>query len=176
MTSLHQRLGPDPLRSDADAELAVRRILRSRRPIGELIVDQSVIAGIGNVYRAELLHRARLNPYTPGDRLGPTAAWQLWDDTVALMEIGRAAGWIISDERQLATARAALVRGDQVPRARKVYAVYGRAARPCGWCGTTVRVARLGVMSRHVGQSGDGCFAADGGVSSMVIVEVQPAW
>jgi endonuclease-8 len=57
--TLVSRLGPDPLRPRADPSAAYRRIARSRAPIGVLLMDQSVIAGIGNVYRAEVLFRAR---------------------------------------------------------------------------------------------------------------------
>src|SRR5690242_19500025 len=51
------KLGPDPLRGDADPETAWKRIAKSRRPIGALLMDQAVIAGVGNVYRSELLFR-----------------------------------------------------------------------------------------------------------------------
>jgi endonuclease VIII len=56
------RLGPDPLREHADSALAYARIRSSSRPIGALLMDQSVLAGVGNVYRAEVLFRARLHP------------------------------------------------------------------------------------------------------------------
>ena len=62
------KLGPDPLRRDADGSLAWTRIAKSRRPIGALLMDQTVIAGIGNVYRNELLFRHRIDPYRPGHR------------------------------------------------------------------------------------------------------------
>lgn len=64
-----ERLGPDPLRSDADPREFVRRIKKSRQSIGQLLMDQRVCAGIGNIYRAELLFRARLDPYVPGNEL-----------------------------------------------------------------------------------------------------------
>ena len=60
------KLGPDPLRRDADGAPAWARISKSRRPIGALLMDQTVIAGVGNVYRNELLYRHRINPYRPG--------------------------------------------------------------------------------------------------------------
>ncbi|PRC62643.1 DNA glycosylase, partial [Mycobacterium sp. ITM-2017-0098] len=62
IADLVARLGPDPLRRDADPELAWRRIAKSRRPIGALLMDQSVISGVGNVYRSELLFRHRIDP------------------------------------------------------------------------------------------------------------------
>ncbi len=66
--ALVARLGPDPLRPDADPDLAWHRIKRSRAPIAGLLMDQSVISGIGNVYRAELLYRHRVDPFRPGDQ------------------------------------------------------------------------------------------------------------
>jgi formamidopyrimidine-DNA glycosylase len=59
------RLGPDPLRRDADPERAWARLSTSRRSVGELLMDQTVLAGVGNVYRAEALYRAGLSPFRP---------------------------------------------------------------------------------------------------------------
>jgi endonuclease-8 len=64
------RLGPDPLRPRTDGTRAHRRISGSRTAIGALLMDQSVLAGVGNVYRAELLFRHRVSPFRPG--CGPT--------------------------------------------------------------------------------------------------------
>jgi endonuclease-8 len=63
------RLGPDPLRADADPALAWDRISRSSRTIAELLMDQAVVAGVGNVYRCEILYRHRLSPFTEGRTL-----------------------------------------------------------------------------------------------------------
>ncbi|GAA4115158.1 Fpg/Nei family DNA glycosylase [Knoellia locipacati] len=144
--ALRARLGPDPLRDDADPDLARRRIQNSRRPIGALLIDQKVIAGIGNVYRAELLHRARLDPFTPGHDIDDDTFAALWQDAVDLMTLGLGAGWIVTDEAQMAAAREVLVRGERVPRWPKRYAVYGRAGKPCPVCGTTVRAERMGLQ------------------------------
>ena len=61
-------LGPDPLRRDADPSGSSTPCSASRKPIGALLLDQSVIAGIGNVYRAELLYLAGIHPDRPGRR------------------------------------------------------------------------------------------------------------
>src|SRR4051794_2572344 len=63
------RLGPDPLRADADPDRAWARISRSPRTIGDLLMDQSICAGVGNVYRAEVLFRHRIHPRRPGRTL-----------------------------------------------------------------------------------------------------------
>jgi endonuclease VIII len=60
------RLGPDPLRTDADPDRSWAHFKSSRTPIGLLLMDQSVIAGIGNIYRTELLHLVGVHPATPG--------------------------------------------------------------------------------------------------------------
>ena len=57
VADLTSRIGPDLIRADADPEQAFRRISKSRAPIGKLLMDQSVVAGIGNIYRTEILWR-----------------------------------------------------------------------------------------------------------------------
>lgn len=88
------RQGPDPLRADADPDRAWQRIRRSRAPIGGLLMDQSVLAGVGNVYRAELLFRHRLDPMRPGSTLRVGRWRAMWDDLVALMAEGVETGRI----------------------------------------------------------------------------------
>ena len=82
------RLGPDPLRADADPERAWRRISRSDRPIGDLLMDQEVVAGVGNVFRAEVLFRHRLHPLRPGRTLRRSQFQAVWDDLRVLLAEG----------------------------------------------------------------------------------------
>ena len=89
------RLGPDPLRRDADPALAWARITKSRRPIGALLMDQTVIAGVGNVYRSELLFRHRIDPYRPGANIDADEFDAMWTDLVELMKVGVRRGKII---------------------------------------------------------------------------------
>ena len=90
------RLGPDPLRARPDGSRAFARIARSRAPIAGLLMDQAVLAGVGNVYRAEILYRHRIDPYLPG-RLLDASRWQpLWADLVTLMRAGLRAGRIVT--------------------------------------------------------------------------------
>jgi endonuclease VIII len=88
LAGLVARIGPDVLRPDADPERAWSRIARSRAPIGQLLMDQSVIAGIGNIYRSEILWRQRVHPGTPGREIGRGAFDRLWTDAVHLLELG----------------------------------------------------------------------------------------
>ena len=130
-------MGADPLRRDADPERAWRAIHASRSPLAVLLMRQDVIAGIGNIYRAELLFRARLPPLLPGREL-TRAAWEaLWADTVLLLAEGVQAGRIITTlpgdrERKTGVARPA-----------DASYVAHRAGKPCRVCGAPVRAAAL---------------------------------
>lgn len=89
------KLGPDPLRADADPAPAYRRISKSRRPIGALLMDQAVIAGVGNVYRSELLFRHRVDPFRLGTSITADEFAEMWTDLVALMKVGVRRGKIV---------------------------------------------------------------------------------
>jgi endonuclease VIII len=134
-------LGPDPLRADADPDLAWRRIHRATRPIAALLMDQTILSGVGNVYRAEVLFRNRIDPHRPGNKLG-RRRWQgIWTDLVELMPQG------------VADNRIDTVRPEHTPEAMgrpprqddhggEVY-VYRRAGMACLVCGSKVRTELL---------------------------------
>ncbi|WP_433239378.1 Fpg/Nei family DNA glycosylase [Streptosporangium sp. CA-135522] len=139
--ALHDRLGPDPLRADADPELAWRRIGRSRTSIGVLLMDQSVVAGVGNIYRAEALFRQGVDPSRPGRDLAHTQWAAIWADLVELMADGVRAGRIDTvrpEHTPEAMGRPPRVDGH----GGEVY-VYRRAGMPCLLCGCEVRAGVL---------------------------------
>ncbi|MDX6355898.1 MAG: endonuclease [Streptomyces sp.] len=136
-----EALGPDPLRPDAEPERAWRRIHRSDRALGDLLMDQAVLAGVGNVYRAEVLFRHRLDPQRAGRTLRHTQWDAVWADLVDLLAEG------------VRTGRIDTVRPEHTPEAMgrparrddhgvEVY-VYRRNGQPCLVCGTTVRTTLL---------------------------------
>lgn len=131
------RLGPDPLRRDADGSLAWARIHRSHRAIGALLMDQTVIAGVGNVYRNELLYRHGIDPYRPGTHIDEDEFKAMWTDLVELMKVGFRRGKIIvvrrEDDHGLPS---------YAPGRPRTY-VYRRAGDPCRVCGTEIRTAVL---------------------------------
>jgi endonuclease VIII len=98
LTALTDRIGPDVLRTDADPERAFARIARSRTGIGTLIMDQSVMAGVGNIYRSEILWRQRLHPDVPGVLIDRGAFRRIWDDAAHLLAIGVKMNAIITNE------------------------------------------------------------------------------
>ena len=85
---LSGRIGPDVLRSDAKPDLAFNKIAKSNSPIGRLIMDQSVMAGIGNIYRSEILWRQAIHPETPGKKIDQKTFTQIWNDAAALLKVG----------------------------------------------------------------------------------------
>lgn len=127
------RLGPDPLRAGADPRAAWERLSRTNRTIGELLMDQSVLAGIGNVYRAEVLFRASLSPFRSGRELGEDTWFAMWQDTRLLMRAGVRAGRIVT------TRSADRSRGRGAVPVEDAHYVYRRAGQPCRRCGTDVR-------------------------------------
>ncbi len=135
------RLGPDPLRADADWTRAWGRIARSRKPVGALLMDQRVLAGVGNVYRAELLFRHRMHPQRPGNTLRRGQFEAMWHDLVALMNEGVLSGRIdtVRDEH----TPEAMGRPPRVDdHGGEVY-VYRRHGQPCHVCGARVRTEVL---------------------------------
>ena len=151
------RLGPDPLRRDADGSLAWVRIRKSRRPIGALLMDQTVIAGVGNVYRNELLYRHRIDPYRTGIHIGEAEFDAMWTDLVELMKVGFRRGKIIvvrpEDDHGLPSygpgrARAPTCTAGQANRA----ACAAPRSAPRSWKGATcfgARPARSRVRARQ---------------------------
>ncbi len=136
------RTGPDPLRPDADPGRAWARISRSSAPIGTLLMDQSVLAGVGNVYRAELLFRHRVHPLRPGRTLRVGQWRAMWSDLVALMADGVRSGRI--DTVRPVHTPEAMGRPPRVDdHGGEVY-VYRRSGQPCHVCTGPVRTAVLG--------------------------------
>ncbi|RNL63195.1 Fpg/Nei family DNA glycosylase [Nocardioides marmoriginsengisoli] len=136
------KLGADPLKPDPQAwDRAWTWISRSNRPIGDLLMDQGVVAGVGNVYRAEILFRHKIHPLRPGRTLRRPQFQRLWADLVELMEYG------------VLTGRIDTVRPEHTPEAMgrpprkddhggEVY-VYRRSGQECLVCGARVRTEIL---------------------------------
>lgn len=137
--TLRARLGPDPLRPDTDPEAAWARISRSRAPLATLLMDQSVIAGVGNVYRAEVLFRHGLDPLLPGRDLGRERWEAVWTDLVALLGDGVRRGAIdtVAQDHLHGGCDHAAGEGHRRSCGSAVY-VYRRTGEPCRVCGTEV--------------------------------------
>jgi endonuclease-8 len=126
-----ERLGPDPLRADADPDRVWAELRRRRRPIGDALLDQRVISGVGNIYRNEALFLSGIHPLRPSDRLGEEEWRELWRETSRLMRRGLRPGSIATvDPRERPHAAAARP-------ARDPFYVYQNVA--CRRCGGSLR-------------------------------------
>jgi len=135
------RLGPDPLVDDGPVaeQRFVDAVRRRATPIALLLMDQEVVSGIGNVYRAELLFRARLSPFTPGRDLPEELVRELWRDWARLLRIGVETGQMLTMDGLSGEAyeRALASRADR-------HWVYHRTGEPCRVCGTPIAMRELG--------------------------------
>jgi endonuclease-8 len=119
------RLGPDPLRAEQDADRAWARIARSSRPVAELLMDQSILAGVGNVYRCEVLYRHRVNPFRPGTEIRKKTWEAIWSDLVTLMALGVTFNQILTMQDQVDEATTLVLAG----RAPTLTSVFTDSAR-----------------------------------------------
>ncbi|MBP1324898.1 endonuclease-8/formamidopyrimidine-DNA glycosylase [Leucobacter exalbidus] len=140
------KLGPDPANANTDAEKQrfVERVSKKKTPIGLVLMDQSVVAGIGNVYRAEMLFRAEINPHTPSNTLDRTVLEALWDDWAYLLEIGITVGQMMTiDGLTGEDYQKALVERDER------HWVYKLEGTPCKRCGANILLEEFGARKLY---------------------------
>lgn len=140
------KLGPDPLVGDpAEGEERFVRAVRKRgTPIALLLMDQAVVSGIGNVYRAEMLYRARVNPHTLGRDVPEATVRELWRDWVRLLAVGVETGQMMTmDDLTPEAYRAAMAHRDDR------HWVYHRAGLPCRVCGTEIALEEIGARKLY---------------------------
>ncbi len=130
------RLGPDPLRRDADPERAWSALRSRRIPIAAALMDQSVLAGVGNVYRAELLFVHGIDPFLSSRELRRADFDALWSSAVTMLRAGVRSGRIVTTEPTDRALRGRAVGAD-------AHYVYRRTGLPCRRCGTGVRRAEM---------------------------------
>ena len=116
------RLGVDPLRDDADLDAAAEALHRRKTPIGALLLDQSVVSGIGNVYRAEILFLHRLHPSALGSQIPVASLRALLETTRQLLRRG------VENNRIITVSGATL----KTPREKMLYVYKRKACKQCG--------------------------------------------
>ena len=129
--AVEQRLGPDPLNSNPrgrELERFIQRVTKSKTPIGLALMNQDVISGIGNVYRAELLFRSGISPHFPGNELSLQQLTEIWNDAVMLLKVGVKTGFMITRD-ELFTKK---------PTKEERNFVYKREGLPCRNCETNI--------------------------------------
>ena len=135
------KIGPDPIRKDAKPLVAWDRVSRSKVAIGALLMDQTLFAGVGNIYRAEVLFRSGMSPYRRGTELTRADFDELWTDLTVLMADG-------VKRRRIDTVRPehmprAMGREPRVDRHGGEVYVYRREGKACYVCGTPVSMAEM---------------------------------
>jgi endonuclease VIII len=132
------KLGPDPLVDPDGEERFVAGVRKRAVAIGQLLMDQEVVAGIGNVYRAELLFRARLDPFKLGKDVPEELVRELWRDWSYLLGVGVETGQMLTMDG---------LTGDDLDRAKASrddrHWVYHRTGEPCRVCGTPIAMAEM---------------------------------
>ncbi len=141
LQTLKNRLGQDPLRQDADPDIAWERIAKTKKSLGAVLLDQSVIAGIGNIYRAEILFLLGIDPERPGRELQRTEFDELWQLTSDLLKTGVKYNRIITvAPDQIDKPLGQLKRDERL-------LVYKKSN--CGQCGTRIRKFDLGARTMY---------------------------
>lgn len=127
------RLGPDVLAPVLDSEEILRRLrTRPEQPIGAALLDQELLAGIGNVYKSELLFMTRVSPFKTLGEIADATLQQIVD---------LARTWM---RRNVGERRRTTPEGRVASR----HWVYGRSGEPCNKCGARIRMQRQGPLAR----------------------------
>ncbi len=133
---LQARIGPDPLAPEMTPGRLPKELAElmetKKTPIGVLLMDQSVVSGIGNIYRAEFLHRARIHPDRPGREVSRAELKAIWKDAVVLMRDG------MEDRRMVTTRPKHRPHPRGTALKEEVHYVYRRHGKPCRVCGTEI--------------------------------------
>lgn len=140
------KLGPEPLGSDFTAQYLAEAISNRKASIKSLILDQTIIAGIGNIYADESLHMAGLHPARAGSSLSHEEVARLHDAIVALLSH--------AVELQGSTLGTSLLQnysrpGGQTGSFQEEFHVFRRTGQPCPTCGCTVERIVIGQRGTH---------------------------
>jgi formamidopyrimidine-DNA glycosylase len=137
------RLGPDVLDDPPSPSLLASRLAGRTAPVKALLLDQRIVAGLGNIYADEALHRAGIDPRRSGGSL----------DEVELRRLSRAIGSTMADGLAWGGTSlddlAYLLPDGRAGEFAERLAVYGRGDEPCGTCGTPIRQVVLRQRSTH---------------------------
>jgi formamidopyrimidine-DNA glycosylase len=130
-------LGPEPLEDEFTPQWLYQSLQSTRRQLKPLLLDQSFLAGVGNIYADEALHKAHLHPLTPAERVTPEQAERLWRSIRAVLDEGinrhgASIDWVY--------------RGGDF---QNYFRVYKRAGEPCPECGALIERIVVGQRGTH---------------------------
>jgi endonuclease-8 len=131
-------IGPDPLRRNGSVDEFVRRAATKKAPIGAVLLDQRVVAGIGNVYRAEVCFLCGIDPRRSTATLAEDDLRALWTEAGAQLRLGVTRNRIVTrDLAEVGRRSWSRLTADE-----RLY-VYKRTGAPCHRCGDPVRTVDL---------------------------------
>jgi endonuclease-8 len=134
--ALVKKLGPDPLNGDGPEKM-IAKVAKSRKSIAELLMDQTMFAGVGNIVRAEVLYRAQLNPFRPGKDVEEKTLKSMWTDAAVLLRAGMV-------DRRLVTTKPTDRPHRKGPVLKEeAHYVYRRNGLPCFVCETVLKKQEL---------------------------------
>jgi formamidopyrimidine-DNA glycosylase len=131
-------LGPEPLSEEFTSQALYESLQSRRRQLKPLLLDQSFLAGLGNIYTDEALHRARLHPLTVSDSVNREQAQALWDAIREVLQEGL---------RRNGASIDWVYRGGEF---QNYFRVYDREGQPCPVCGTMILRLVIGQRGTHV--------------------------
>lgn len=141
-TSAIQKLGPEPLSAEFSTEVFARGLSKSSQPIKVKLLDQSLVAGVGNIYASEALFHARISPKISARRLNPGQIERLRDSIRAVLNEAVEGGSTVPLDYQGANGRDRLFYfGSASPSINyeERLRVYDREGLPCVRCGTHIK-------------------------------------
>ena len=138
-------MGVEPLAPEFTPAVLAEKLATSRRPVKEFLLDQTKVAGIGNIYAVEALWRARVSPRRRARNLGPARAERLHAAIVAVLEEAVENAGTTLGETALDYVDSEGVTGEF----QDLLAVYGREGEPCHRCGTPIRRIVQGQRSTY---------------------------
>ncbi len=129
--ALLARLGPDPLNKDEPTKM-IERVSGRKTAIGQLLMDQSIVSGLGNIFRAELLFRAKVSPFRAGSEVPAKVLQSIWKDAEELMPRAMVDRRIVTTKVKDRPHK----KGEAL--SEEAHYVYRRKGRPCLVCGTAI--------------------------------------
>ena len=145
-TTVLAKLGPEPLEDGFDIEQFAARLKGRSAPIKSLLLDQRIVAGVGNIYADESLFRARIHPARAGGTLTPDEIMRLHLAVREVLEAGIARrGSTLGDSNLQNYLRPGGLPGDF----QNEFAVFRRTGEPCLVCGTPIVRVVIGQRSTH---------------------------
>ena len=139
---LAKKIGPEPTEADFKAPAFQAALKKSKKPIKSALLDQKLVAGLGNIYVDEALWRARIHPARPADSLKSAEVKRLREQIIEVLQLG-----IEKRGSTIRTYRNALGEDGTM---QDFLQVYGKTGQPCARCGSPIEKIKLGGRGTHL--------------------------